>query len=457
MAKIGLIYLNDQPDISMGLAYISAVLKQNGHEVLLWDTYYKNDEIIIEEMIKSDIQIAMFSVHSMAYKHSLKIINAIKEIKANLPILVGGWHTLIDPEGILNQPSVDMICVGEGEYAALDVANDLDKTNLANIDKIPNIWSKKDGKIIRNPARKLDNLDNLPYPDRDIFHKDSIINKEGMLSFSSGRGCPYSCSYCCNKKMLDLYSKSGTPYLRFRNIEKCMEELIMIKEKYKPKEIFLTDENFLISDDRVKQFCESYKKNDIDIPFGFMARVEKVTDEMAKILKDAGCVRIHFGIESGNEELRRKYLNRKMTNEQIINAFDICRKYGIKTYSFNMIGLPFETKKTIKDTFEINKRCKPDGFQITIIYPFQGTEIIEIYKRNNMLNLNMISNDNDSYYDSYITKNPNLSYSYIKHQQVFMQLYFTHPKFFAYLSKIIPVKLLKKYMMIVYKISTYAK
>jgi len=177
MAKIGLIYLNDQPDISMGLAYISAVLKQNGHEVLLWDTYYKNDEIIIEEMIKSDIQIAMFSVHSMAYKHSLKIINAIKEIKANLPILVGGWHTLIDPEGILNQPSVDMICVGEGEYAALDVANDLDKTNLANIDKIPNIWSKKDGKIIRNPARKLDNLDNLPYPDRDIFHKDSIKNK----------------------------------------------------------------------------------------------------------------------------------------------------------------------------------------------------------------------------------------------------------------------------------------
>ena len=143
-----------------------------------------------------------------------------------------------------------------------------------------------------------------------------------------------------------------------------------------------------------------------------------------------------------------------MTNEQIINAFDICKKYHIKTYSFNMIGLPFETKKTIRDTFEINKRCNSNGFQITIIYPFQGTEIRDMYEKNNMLNLKDIESKG-SYYDSYITKNTNLSYTYIKHQQIFMQLYFTYPKFLAYLSKIIPVKLLKIYMILVHNISTH--
>jgi len=445
MARIGIVYVNDQPQLSMGIGYISAMLKKYGHEVKLWDTYYITNDEVINEILNSNIDILMIGVTSLNYERGLKISKIIKEKKQNITTLFGGWHSVIDSEGMIRESSIDLVCIGEGEYAALNVANDFDKTKLKNVSKILNIWSKKNGKIIRNPPRKLASLDNLPIIDRDIFAKNNLLNR-GKFFFLTARGCPYNCSYCCNKKMVGLYSKIGSPYVRFRSIEKCMEELKMIKERYNPPELFFTDEMFLISSERVKEFCKAYKENKIGIPFGFMARVERVTDEIIGVLKSAGCVRIHFGVESGSEELRRKYLNRYMTNEQIINAFDICRKHGIKTASYNMIGLPFETAQTIKETFEINRRCKPDELQVTILYPFPNTEIREIYEKNNLLDMSKISTKcNSGYYNQYITKNPNLSYSYIKHQQIFIMLYLSYSKILAYFSKFVPHAFLDKY------------
>ncbi|MBU3897278.1 MAG: B12-binding domain-containing radical SAM protein [Nanoarchaeota archaeon] len=444
MAKIGLVYISDESQISMGLAYISAVLKQGGHSVVLWDDYYIKEKGIVNEIIKSDAQIVMFSVHTLAYQRILEMSKQVKSKRPDIIILFGGWHSVIDPEGMINEPSIDLVCVGEGEYAALDVANDFDKTGLKNADKIANIWSKKDGIITRNPSRKLGSLDDLPFPDRDIFNKSSLIDRDGRFYFSTGRGCPHNCTYCCNKKMVDLYKSCDSPYVRLRSINKCMEEFRTIKEKYNPPQIIFTDEQFLISENRTKEFCKVYIENNIKIPFSFMARVEKITDEVAKALKEAGCTRIFFGIESGNDELRRKYLNRYMTNEQIINAFDICRKHGIETCSFNMIGLPFETKKTIRDTFELNKRCNPDLFQISIVYPFPATEMRDIYKKYDMIDESKDKGRN--IFNTYILKNTEVSFSYIKHQQIFMQLYFSHYKILSHISKIIPANLLNQYV-----------
>jgi len=442
MVNVGLIYMNFGPQMSMGIASISAMLKKHGHKVTLWDTYYTTDKDVIKQIIESDSDIIFISTNTLAYDHTIKITKAIKEQKAKLTIVAGGWHAIVDPEEMINESSIDMVCIGEGEEAAIDIINDLEN-NLENISKIPNIWSKKDGNIIRNAPRPLSDINNYPIPDRDIFNPLSLMDRDEKFFFSSGRGCPYNCSYCCNRKMVELYSSVNSPYVRLRSVEKCMEELKIIKERWNPKEIFFIDEMFMISDERVRDFCKAYIDAKINIPFGFMARVERMNEEMGKILKEAGCCRIHFGLESGNEEMRRKYLNRTMTNEQIINAFKICKKYGIKTASFNMIGLPFETKETIKDTFEINKICQPDSFQVSILYPFKGTEIYEIYRKNNLLDLT--SRMQESYYDSYITKNPTLSFSYLKHQQVFMNLYFKYSKIFAYLSKILPTRILNFY------------
>ncbi len=443
MTSVGLLYMNSGPQLSMGVAYISAMLKKHGHKVTMWDTHYTTDKNIVDQIVASDIEMLLVSTNSLSFDHALNITREIKKAKPTLPILAGGWHTVVDPDEMLNEPSIDMVCIGEGEYAAVDVIEDI-KNNFSNVPSIPNIWSKQNGNVVKNAPRLLGNIDELPFPDRDIFNPLSLMDRDGKFFFSTARGCPFGCSYCCNKKMVELYSKVGCPYVRLRSVDNCIQELKIIKERWNPKELFFIDEMFMISEQRVRDFCEAYKRENIGIPFGFMARVEKMNDDIARVLKDAGCSRIHFGVESGNEEMRRKYLNRTMTNEQIITAFDACRKYGIKTASFNMIGLPFETKETIRDTFNINKRCQPDSFQVSILYPFKGTDIYNIYKENNMLDLS--ARMHESYYESYITRNPNISFSYLKHQQVFMDLYFNYSKFFAYLSKIVPTKMLRFYM-----------
>jgi radical SAM superfamily enzyme YgiQ (UPF0313 family) len=334
--------------------------------------------------------------------------------------------------------------MGEGEYAALDVADNVDK--LDYISDIPNIWFKRNGEVIRNPVRPLGDLDALPFPDREIFNRECLEDRNGLFHFSTMRGCPFQCSFCCNYKMLELYKDAGCDYIRTRSIDDCIAEMVVCKERYHPREFFFTDEMFLTNYDRVKEFCLKYRNSGLGIPFGFMARPERITDEILCVLKDAGCVRIHMGIESGNEELRKRYLNRHMSNDVIIRAFDLCRKHGILTASFNMIGLPFETKDTINDTFMLNKRCDPTVFQITILYPFIGTKIRELYRENGLLDADKESLEkSNSYYDSYITRNDVVSFSYLKHQQVFMNLFFNHSKFFARVSLFLPSYLLRVY------------
>ena len=428
----------------MGLAYISAVLKKNGYNVVLFDTAFVGDKKIIRGVMDRDIRIVMFSVHSIVYNHALELCNRIKQVRPDVYTLFGGWHVLLSPDEVIGNDCVDMICVGEGEDVVVDIMRNIDV--LDDVSSIPNVWFKRNGVVIKNNIRPLGDIDELPYPDRDIFDRRCLSDENGLFHFLTMRGCPYNCSFCCNYKMVDLYKNIGCRYIRFRDIDKVIAEMKYVKDKYDPKEFFFTDEMFLTNPGRVKEFCVKYVENDIGIPFGFMARVENVDEDIIKVLRDAGCCRIHFGVESGNEELRRRYLNRHMSNKQIIDAFDLCHRYGIFTASFNMIGLPFETRETIMDTFDLNKRCKPTVFQMTILYPFYGTKIRDVYKMNNLLDTSVEEQGRKTdYYSSCITRNPVLSFSYIKHQQVFMNIFFNYSELLAKISLYLPVCFLDFY------------
>lgn len=432
--NIGLVYLNRSKTIHMGLAYISAVLKAHNHKVTLFDTAFMSDAEIVFALEDSGINLLMFSVHSIALHHAKELSRRVKYVYPSMRILWGGWHVLIDPEGCIANPSVDMICIGEGESATLELVENPDRTDIKNI------WFKdKDGGIIINDMRPPEDIDRLPFPDRDIFNRVCLEDQNGLFHFTTLRGCPYRCSFCCNYKILDLYKDINCKYIRYRDIDKVIEEMIVCILKYSPREFFFTDEMFLTDKKRIEEFCRKYKESMIDIPFGFMARPERITEELLLLLKDAGCKRIHIGIESGNEDYRRKYLNRHMTNETIINAFDLCRRHGILTASFNMIGLPFETPETIRDTFELNRRCDPDIFQVTILYPFIGTAIREIYRENNMIDFREEhQNRSNNYYDSCITRDIGVSLTYLRQMRNHMNIYFNYSHVLGEIAKYIP-------------------
>jgi radical SAM superfamily enzyme YgiQ (UPF0313 family) len=167
-------------------------------------------------------------------------------------------------------------------------------------------------------------------------------------------------------------------------VDHVVREMESVLSKYKVKVIFMEDDTFTMKEELVYEFCEQYEKR-IKIPFMMHTRAETVKPDMFKKLKEAGCYRVAIGVESGNSYIREKILNRKMSNDQIINAFKIAKNVGMVTKSFNIVGFPFETEAHFKDTIKINQKIKPDLLVINTFDPYPGTKLYDVCKENGFL------------------------------------------------------------------------
>ncbi|MCK4419909.1 radical SAM protein, partial [Candidatus Aerophobetes bacterium] len=245
--------------------------------------------------------------------------------------------------------------------------------NKQDITKIKNLWIKKNGRVYRNPARPfIENLDDLPFPDRELFPYQSVIDSDfGTALFMFTRGCPYNCSYCSNDALRRIQEGK---YVRFRSVDGCIQEIKEVISNYKVKSLYFNDDIFTLNKEFVFEFCEKYKAQ-IHLPFDINARVETISKGICRELRKAGCRRINIGIESGNPYIRNKVLNRKMSNEQIVSAFSVARQAGLKTKSFNMVGFPYETAQHFQDTVKLNAEIKPDSVILNIFDPYPGTKL----------------------------------------------------------------------------------
>jgi len=403
-----------QVRVSMGVASLSAMLKKHNHETALLCPHELNDDVElcgdILEKIK-DFQPDMVAISSVSDQFELtkKIIDMI-----NLPIIIGGTHATVAPEECI-ETNVLGVCIGEGDEAFVEF---LDKYQRGkDYTQVKNFWFKKEGYIIRNELRPLiQDLDALPFPDRELF--DEYIAKENViLEFMTSRGCSFQCYYCINKVLQGYYGTRG--YLRRRSVDNVLEEIKIVLSKYVethegnyPKRLEFHDDLFTMNKEWLREFAFKYKAQ-INQPYAVNGRVETIDKETIVLLKHSGCVELKIGVESGNERIRREYLNRFMTNEQIIKCFALCKEYGLLTSSFNMIGIPGETEKEIMDTIELNRLIKPSVVGVSIFRPYQGTQLHELckekgyltdrktssfYEGNSIINLPTISPEKINYY-----------------------------------------------------------
>ena len=414
--KILLVYPNivESPkDISHGLSIISSVLKKQRHEVRLIDTSFgMSDEEIIKITKDFSPGLVAFTTATNDFEYAVHLASLIKK-SLDVKIIAGGFHPTISPEEAISQDCFDIICIGEGETAISELASSLEKNKLNT--KIENLWFKirENGKIniIKNKLRPLiPNLDKLPFSDREIFGYRKYLDwNHGTATFISTRGCPFQCSYCINHFLIKMYCNKGK-YVRFRSIDNLFKEISQVIKKFPEiRTLEFYDDTFTLDESRIKEFCSRYKK-EIGLPFNINARVNAVKPEMFKELKAAGCVRVSIGIESGDDFIRNKVLKRNMSNEQIIEVFAQAREAGLKTYSFNMIGIPFETPLSIKKTIELNRKCKPDYVGVSIFNAFRGTEIYNLCEKKNWLRKNYSS----SYFRDSNIKHPNFTISQLR-------------------------------------------
>ena len=363
---------------SEGLASISSCLKVEGHETDLYHILFppEKDEFISKVRDFAPDLIAV-AVRTSNFPYIRKFMGWCSEA-VDVPLLAGGYHATIAPDETIACDGVDYVCLGEGEGATVDLANAVESGE--NTEKIANLWVKqKSGEIIKNAVRPMiEDLDQLPHPDYELFDYElleySLIKTVPAIV---SRGCPYFCTFCCNHHFRSLYPNSKK-YVRFRSPEVAIAYLKKGLIAYpKAQYISFFDDILPLKRKWFKEFVALYKK-EIGLPFACNAFASGITDEIAKILSDAGCYRIHFGVESGNFDMRKDVLRRRMTNEQIIRGFDNCHKYGIATLAYNMVGLPFENRKKALDTIKLNARLRPNKVLAAIFYPFPHTEAHEM-------------------------------------------------------------------------------
>jgi len=372
-----------------GIGVLSSVLKKAGHVTELHYMFDKWDpDGFSAHVARFKPDILAYTSDSSQARYAVKLIKQMKG--ESIFQIAGGTHASLYPRFLKETDGLDAICVGEGEKPILDMVTALEKKE--DHSGIVGLWVKtKDGSIKQNPQSQFaHDLDAIPFGDREMFNYQQVVESDyDRATIMLSRGCPYKCNYCGSPAMGGLQEGK---YVRFRSVENGIAEIKEIVSRYKIKSIFFADDVFTIDRKFVKEFCEAYKR-EVGLPFEVTTRVESANYDTFKNLANAGCTRVAMGVESGSEELRRKSLNRKMTNKKIIQAFADAKKAGLKTKSYNIVGFPYETRKMHEETIKLNRDLNPDSLVCYIFNPYPGTALFDISIEEGFLSPDFLDDD----------------------------------------------------------------
>ena len=371
---------------NLGIGYLSAILKQRGHETDLLSLSNCDRQRIRQKIKLFSPDLIAISSTSDQIGLSRQIISYIKN-NFQLPIVLGGVHATYLPQESIAIEGLLGICLGEGEYSLLEFVECLEKGK--DYRHINNFWFKEGDEIIKNDLRPLViNLDSLPFPDREIFDIPRI-NKAWFvgMQFMGSRGCIYSCTNCNSPSLRKIYKLGRENYVRLRSVDNLLTEIDAVIKRYKfSGYVAFEDDSFVVDKDWLREFSAKYSKV-IGYPFFCNARADQIDEESISLLKEANCRLIRVGIESGDEYIRNVILKKGITNNDIIKAFRLAKKHGIKTLSFNMLGLPFETEELIKKTIKFNQEIQPDFIASSYFRPYPGTDLYNLCKEKNLISM----------------------------------------------------------------------
>ncbi|MFA6428772.1 MAG: radical SAM protein [Candidatus Buchananbacteria bacterium] len=355
----------------LGLMYIASYVNQKTtHQIKILDcpvekiTYTDLNQKINQEKPT----IVGLTAMTFTLIDVIKVAQLVKKINPQIKVVLGGPHVNIYPAETLANPEIDFLVLGEGEQAFVDLLENINDLN--KLKQIRGLVFKEDSQIINTGQRELiTDLDQLPFPARNLtpYQKyfSIIAKKNPTTTMFTSRGCPYQCLFCDRPHLGKIF--------RARSAKNVVAELLEI-EKMGIKEIFIYDDTFTIDRQRVIDVCNLIIQQGLKINWDIRARVNTVDEELLKLMKQAGCERIHYGVEAGTEKVL-KTLRKGITLDQIKQAFALTKKVGIETAAYFMLGSPGETLTDIKQSIKLAKNLFPDYVHFSVTTPFPATEL----------------------------------------------------------------------------------
>lgn len=352
----------------LGILYLAASLRQAGHQVHLIDVGLQQDWE--EEAVSLAPDVVGYSVMTGSQARFLEIDRKLRA-RMDFFSLWGGPHPTFFPE-FIREDGVDALCIGEGEEAVVELADALERGE--SVDGIRNLHVKTQGGIVTNPLRPLrEDLDALPFPDRTIMDRYDQYRCTTGRSVITSRGCPYSCTFCYNSRYRDMYRGLGR-YMRWRSVDSIIQECARHRDDPWATQILFKDDLFAHHEDFVHDFSLQYARH-VQMPFLCNVRADRMTERMADDLARAGARVVQFGVESGNDRVRREILGRRIRRQDMVNTARWLRQRGLKVYTFNIIGIPGETPREAMDTLELNAQLRPHMAVFTMFQPYPKTPL----------------------------------------------------------------------------------
>ncbi|MBI5680103.1 MAG: cobalamin B12-binding domain-containing protein [Methanobacterium sp.] len=361
----------------LGISYIAAVLEENGIDVRIIDGSAL--EMTWKELEK-DIQkyspdIIAVTALTPTIIQALKTARIAKSVCPDAYIVLGGYHPTFTHNELLKNEFIDIIVCGEGEYTMLELAEAIE--NGGDLREVKGIATRE----FRTPPRPIiKDLDELPFPARHLLPMDKykILNiKLPTGTLISGRGCPHHCSFCSSSAM-------HGHKLRSRSSKNVVDEMEHLIDVHNSKMIAFMDDTFTMNRKKVEEVCNDIKERDLDVYWGCTARVDTLSTKILEQMRDAGCITLFLGVESGDQQ-NLDNLNKNVTIDRIKTTFELTKKLGVRTIASAVLGMPGDTRQSIEKTINFVKTLNPSYAIFSLATPYPGTDFYMNASKQNLI------------------------------------------------------------------------
>lgn len=381
----------------LGIAYLSACLKRAGHEtVAFFDPRICNDAVmhnrplarlfnmeswVVDRILDADVDLLAFSVVTDNFVTARRIAAKVRA-RRSIVTVFGGIHCTSIPYRVVENPEVDYMIVGEGDEAVVDLADALDAGKREF--EIANVWYKDGNRVVSPPCRRLvENLDALPFPDKDLFYNAAPKLYRARYNTAASRGCPYSCTYCNNSLLRKLYQGKGH-WRRRRSVDNVIAELRQALDKYHYRMVQFWDELFVDNEEWLEEFAAKYP-NAIGKPFFCWGHPRRITEKTVAALEKAGCREMNVGVQTTRENTRRAFLKRIETNDDVVRAIHLLKESRIFVSTGNILGLPGQTVDEGLEMAAFYNENRVDLPYVYFLRYYPGTEIVDIAREAGLL------------------------------------------------------------------------
>ena len=375
--------------LDLGLSYIASFLKSNGHEAIIYNADFYDDDHYLDQLklfanfdhfkvalnnlnhpIWKEVRHAItnikpdfigIQIYTGTFLSAQNVAAIAKDINPSTKIIAGGTHPTLDPIGTIKTGFYDYIIRGEGEYPVLELLNNIPLEGIKNL-----TFKGKNGEIISNPERGvIEDLDSMPFPQRDGFYcGDKKIDKGAIIT---SRGCPFQCTYCASPK---IWNRK----VRYRNIDSVFEELEIIVKDLGVSLVRFQDDTFTLKKERTMQLMEKMLSRNLNIKWLCDTRIDRLDKEMLQMMKRSGCVRLKTGIESGSDKILKK-VHKGINVKKIKEVVKMIKESDISLTTYFMIGFPGETDDDIKKTIKLAGEIESDYHSLSVVAPYYGTQV----------------------------------------------------------------------------------